>query len=207
MGTVPAVEAASISITRHGRIETRHPTSDLIRKLDELQSELYEGPCIDAIEDPPDCGIIIAQDLAGDDGARWPRYAPHAVDAGYLGLMSTTLSTEGGIRGALNLYAKNPDAFDQRSRTLAGLFGVQAALLLYGANQAHHLQCAVDSRDLIGQAKGILMARFTVDGESAFQMLVQSSQETNIKLVDVARWLTTDQSQAARPDATPGARG
>jgi ANTAR domain-containing protein/GAF domain-containing protein len=205
--TIPAVDAAGISITQHGRIETRHPTSDLIRKLDEIQSELREGPCIEAIEDPPECGIIIAQDLTGDDGERWPRYAPHAVDAGYLGLMSTTLSIEGGIRGALNLYAKNPDAFSARSRTLAGLFGVQAALLLYGANQAHHLQRAVDSRDLIGQAKGILMARFKVDGEGAFQMLVQSSQETNIKLCEVARWLTTDQSQAAQPDANPGASG
>jgi hypothetical protein len=75
---------------------------------------------------------------------------------------------------------------------LAGLFGVQAALLLYGANQAGQLQKAVDSRDLIGQAKGILMERFKVDDEAAFQMLVQSSQNTNMKLTAVAEWLTND---------------
>jgi AmiR/NasT family two-component response regulator len=62
-----------------------------------------------------------------------------------------------------------------------------------------HLQQAVDSRDLIGQAKGILMERFKVDDEAAFQMLVKSSQDTNMKLTKVAQWLTTDRSHAARP--------
>jgi anti-anti-sigma factor len=74
------------------------------------------------------------------------------------------------MRGALNLYAHQANAFDERARTLAGLFGVQAALVLYGANEAMHLQRAVDSRDLIGQAKGILMERFKVDDEASFQM-------------------------------------
>ncbi|MDD7920686.1 hypothetical protein [Actinomycetospora callitridis] len=51
--TVPGVDAGSISITEHGRIETRHPTSEVIGKLDGTQSELREGPCITAIENPP----------------------------------------------------------------------------------------------------------------------------------------------------------
>lgn len=63
--TIPSVDAGSISMTEDGRIDTRHPTSENIRKLDETQSELHEGPCITAIEDPPDSGIIVAQDLAG----------------------------------------------------------------------------------------------------------------------------------------------
>ncbi len=202
--TMPAVDAGSISMTEHGRIETRHPTTETIRKLDEIQSELREGACIEAIEDPPESGIVVAQDLAGVDGERWPRYAAHAVDAGYLGLMSTQLTAETGVRGALNLYSRSAHAFTEQTRTLAGLFGVQASLLLYGAHHAVHLQRAVDNRDLIGQAKGILMERFGVDGEAAFQMLVKSSQDTNLKLTEVARWLTTDQSRAARPDADEG---
>jgi AmiR/NasT family two-component response regulator len=63
-------------------------------------------------------------------------------------------------------------------------------MLLYGADQVAHLQRAVDSRDLIGQAKGILMERFKADDEAAFRMLVRSSQETNMKLTAVAEWLT-----------------
>jgi hypothetical protein len=86
--TIPGVEAGSISITEHGHIETRHPTAENIRKLDRTQSELNEGPCITAIEDPPAGGMVIAHDLAGPDGRRWPHYAPHAVDAGFRALTS-----------------------------------------------------------------------------------------------------------------------
>jgi hypothetical protein len=197
--TIPSVDAGSISITEHGHVDTRHPTSDAIRKLDERQGQLYEGPCISALDDPPESGIVVAQDLAGADAEQWPRFAPAAVEAGYRGLMSTTLSTDGGLRAALNLYSAAPNAFSAHCRTMAGLFGIQAALLLYGTSQTLQLQKAVDSRDLIGQAKGILMERFTVDGEAAFQMLVKSSQDTNMKLTKVAQWLTTDRSHAARP--------
>lgn len=93
---------------------------------------------------------------------------------------------------ALNLYSATPNAFSEHCRTVAGLFGVQAALLLYGTTQAMHLQRAVDSRDLIGQAKGILIERFKIDDEGAFQMLVRTSQDTNMKLTKVARWLVTE---------------
>jgi hypothetical protein len=118
-------------------------------------------------------------------------------------LLSTQLSTDGGPRAALNLYSRESDAFDDHARTLAGLFGVQAALVLYGADTASHLQRAVDSRDLIGQAKGILMERFTLDDEGAFQMLVTSSQDTNMKLTSVARWLIADVG-ASRDPGAPG---
>jgi hypothetical protein len=205
--TIPSVDAASISITEHGQIETRHPTTDIISKLDQTQSELHEGPCISAIEDPPDNGIIVAGDLAGDDADRWPRFAPYAVGAGYLALLSTTLDTGNGARGALNLYSAEPHAFTDRCATLAGLFGAQAALLLYGAEHAASLQKALDSRDLIGQAKGILMERFRIDEDAAFEMLVKSSQETNMKLTKVAQWLATEQSHATRPEANIAASG
>ncbi|WP_328305844.1 ANTAR domain-containing protein [Actinomycetospora sp. NBC_00405] len=197
VATIPGVDAGSISITHHGHIETRHPTSETIGKLDRTQSELNEGPCISAIKDPPEDGIVIARDLAGDDAQRWPRFAPLAVEAGYRALMSTQLSTNGGPRAALNLYSATADAFDEHARTLAGLFGIQAAMLLYGADTAANLQRAVDSRDQIGQAKGILMERFSLDDEAAFQMLVKSSQDTNMKLTDVARWLTSEVGKSA----------
>jgi hypothetical protein len=192
VATVPGVDAGSVSITEHGRVETRHPSTETIRKLDETQSQLNEGPCLAAIEDPPASGIVVAQDFAGDDAARWPRFAPAAVEAGYRALMSTQLSADGGPRAALNLYSHQAHAFDEDARTLAGLFGVQASMLLYGADTAAQLQRAVDSRDMIGQAKGILMERFSLDDDGAFQMLVKSSQDTNLKLTEVARWLTSE---------------
>jgi hypothetical protein len=184
---------------------SRSPTSDDIRKLDDLQAQLHEGPCITAVESPPADGIVLAQDLAEPpDADRWPHFAPHAVAQGYRSLMSTHLSTNGGARAALNLYSHTANTFDESARTTAALFGLQAALLLYGVNHARQLGEAVASRDLIGQAKGILMERFRVNSEQAFQMLVSSSQNTNIKLVDVARWLT--ETGDPNPDGTSGAR-
>jgi hypothetical protein len=189
--TVPGVDAGGISMTENGHITSRSPTNDDVRKLDDIQAQLHEGPCITAVDSPPDDGVVVAQDLARPpDADRWPRFAPHAVAHGYQSLLSTQLSTNGGTRTALNLYSRAANTFDESARTTAGLFGLQAALLLYGANHARHLGQALESRDLIGQAKGILMERFRVTDEQAFRMLVSSSQNTNIKLVEVARWLT-----------------
>ena len=60
VATIPGVDAGSISLTEDGRITTRHPTSDTIAKLDETQSELHQGPCITALEDPPPSGTVVA---------------------------------------------------------------------------------------------------------------------------------------------------
>jgi hypothetical protein len=201
--TIPGVDAGGISVTQDGEILSRHPTHPAITKLDRLQAELAEGPCITAIEEPPDDGIVVADDLDGADGERWPRFAPQAVEAGYHSMMSTQLSHEPGrMRAALNLYAGGPASFDADARVTAGLFGVQAAVLLYGSEHATNLQRAVDSRDLIGQAKGILMERFSVDDERAFAMLVRSSQDTNLKLVEVARWLHDEVNGRSRGNAS-----
>ncbi|MEJ2871908.1 GAF and ANTAR domain-containing protein [Actinomycetospora sp. OC33-EN08] len=205
--TIPPVEAGGISLTEDGGVTSQHPTSEAVRELDGLQSRLQEGPCITAMIDPPEDGIVVALDLGGKDAERWPGFAPTAVEMGLRSLMSTQLSSEGGPRAALNLYAAEPEAFDAEARLMAGLFGVQVAMLLYGAEQARHLQQAVDSRDLIGQAKGILMERFALDDDGAFRMLVRSSKDTNMKLVEVARWLHDEATQkAAVPEEGPPAR-
>ena len=204
--TVPGIDAGSISLARKGEVETCQPTSKAVGELDETQSELGEGPCIDALENPPETGVVIACDFAGqEDSARWPRFAPRAVDAGYRALISTTLSTGAGPRAALNLYSATPNAFDESTRAVAALFGVQASMLLYGTDTVGQLQQAVDSRDLIGRAKGILMERFTVDDDIAFRMLTKSSQDTNLKVTAVARWLCdsiAEKGQATAADDT-----
>jgi hypothetical protein len=199
--TVPGADQGSISIIRDRRVESRRATQDDIRKLDELQNDLDDGPCISAIEEPPEHGALLAEDLAGDDAKRWPLFAPRVVDAGYRAMASVSLTSAQGTRAALNLYSRAPGSFDAYSGHVAELFAIQAAVLLFGANRAEELQHAVDTRDVIGQAKGILMERFVLDASSAFALLVESSQSANMKLVDVARWLTT---QAAHRHAREG---
>ncbi|MFC5138911.1 GAF and ANTAR domain-containing protein [Actinomycetospora rhizophila] len=190
--TVPGAEAGGISMTEGGEVLSRNPTTESITKLDTLQGELREGPCITAIEDPPRTGVVLADDLDGADADRWPQFAAAAVEAGYRSVLSTDIHTSARTRAALNLYAPEPSVFDAEAQLVAALFGNQAALLLYGSEQAVNLNHALDSRDGIGQAKGILMERFDVSDDEAFQMLVRSSQDTNIKLVDVARWLQNE---------------
>ncbi len=198
--TVPGADAGGISMTERGHITSRAPTSEDIAKLERLQVELHEGPCITAAEQPPEDGVVFADDLAArPDLDRWPRFAPQAVEHGYRSLLSTHLSTSRGTRAALNLYSHAAGAFDDGARTIAGLFGVQAALLIYGAGHAAQMGQALGNRDAIGQAKGILMERFGVDDDHAFRMLVKSSQDANVKLVDVARRLTSDAARSARP--------
>lgn len=191
--TVPGADAGGITITEGSRITSRHPTRADIHELDQLQAELGEGPCITAATQPPEEGFVHAPDLASEEGRRrWPRFAPAAVGRGVRSMLSTPLSAQRGLYAALNLYSHDADAFDEDAMTLAGLFGLQAGVLLYGARHAAQLDVAIETRDVIGQAKGILQERFEVDDDQAFQMLARSSQDTNMKLVEVARWLVSN---------------
>ncbi|SFN27365.1 ANTAR domain-containing protein [Pseudonocardia ammonioxydans] len=191
--TVPGVDVGGISITRRNSITSRAITSDDVRTLNDLQARLHEGPCFSAVEEPPADGVLVAQDLARPpDTGRWPQFTARAVELGYRSLLSTELSLGRGRRVGMTLYSHTPAVFDDTARTLAGISAVQAALVLYGTDRAAHLQHAVDSRDLIGQAKGILMERFGVDADAGFRMLVRASQDTNMKLVDVARVVAED---------------
>ncbi|NMO94092.1 ANTAR domain-containing protein [Actinomycetospora sp. TBRC 11914] len=204
--TIPGVEGGGISRTEQGTVRSSHATAGDFHELDELQSRLEEGPCITAADDPPPSGIVLAQDLAGDDAHRWPRFAPAAVERGFRSIMSVGLSVAGTRRSALNLYAGAPGVFDASAQLTAGLFGLQAAMLLHGADHAARLGHALETRDLIGQAKGILMERFTVDDDEAFRLLVTSSQDTNMKLVDVARWLTKEANARAGASSGPASQ-
>jgi len=97
---------------------------------------------------------VVANDLTVDgDHQWWPRFCPDAVTAGYAAMMSIPLSTEGHRRAVLNLYAPDPGTFDTAAQATAGLFGAQAAIALYGARRAEGLERALQTRDVIGQAK------------------------------------------------------
>lgn len=203
--TVPGADAGGITLAERDTITSRHPTGDRVHALDDLQASLGEGPCIAAATQSGDDEVVHVPDLAAEDARRrWPRFAPAAVEHGFRALLSTPLRIRQDRRAALNLYSAEPGVFDEAARTLAALFGLQAAVLLYGADHAGHLNRALESRDVIGQAKGILQERFDVDADQAFQMLARSSQDTNMKVVDIAQWLCTHRRDTRPP---PGERG
>jgi hypothetical protein len=187
VAAVPGARTAGLTPTPDHR--SRLGAGPAVGPLDALQGDLGEGPAVTALEDAPADGVVVAEDFAGQDRDRWPGFAEHALGAGYRAMLSVRLDVEGTPRAALNLYADRPYAFDDEGRRAAGLLGLNAGLLLLAAEHAEHLERAVASRDLIGRAKGVLMERFGLDDDTAFARLVDASQNTNLKLVEVAAWL------------------
>jgi GAF domain-containing protein len=183
---VPHAEECGISyVIGRSTIEPRAATSELPRAVDALQERTGQGPCMDAVWDDE---VVRADDVAHDE--RWPEFARAAADLGVGSMLCYQLFVEGDHMGALNLYSRTAGAFDGESEDVGHMFAAHAAVAVAGAEHEEHLRAAVGSRDVIGQAKGILMERHKLTADQAFGVLAQASQEMNRKLADVARELT-----------------
>lgn len=181
--TLEACEYAGISLVERGRITSPASSDDIPRRVDEIQSEVGEGPCVDAIREHE---IFTTGDLPGE--ARWPRFSPRAhAETGVRSVLSIRLFVEEDTMGALNLYSTGADAFDESDVALGSVFAAHAAVAMLAARRQQTLEEKAASRDVIGRAKGILMARSGVTDEQAFEMLKAASQRMNVKLRDVAQ--------------------
>ncbi|MEU2002893.1 GAF and ANTAR domain-containing protein [Rhodococcus sp. NPDC019627] len=179
---IPGADSADILMIAAGkRFESHAATSDLPEQMDALQQRLGEGPCVDAALD---ARVTRSNDLTEE--RRWPRFTRHALDAGVRSTLSFQLYTGNHTSGALNLFAKNRHAFDEESVLIGEVLAAHAAIAIAAARTAEQLLSAVASRDMIGQAKGMLMERFGVDAAQAFAMLTKLSQDSNTPLADVA---------------------
>jgi hypothetical protein len=136
---------------------------------------------------------------------RWPQFAARAAEAGAASMLSIQLWVEGDNLGALNLYSRRVDAFDHESEQVGLLFASHAAVAFAGAQGMNHMVEAVATRDLIGQAKGILMERYRVTGDQAFRMLVKVSNDNNRALRSVAQDLASTGLWIAHKRTRPGA--
>jgi hypothetical protein len=180
--TVPGIVEVSISLTRKdGRIETIAPTGPLATRADLLQYELREGPCLDAALGEP---VVRVGDL-GTDG-RWPVFGPKAAALGFGAHVAFQFRAEPHIRGALNLYSGEPYGLDQDSVHLGSLYAGQVAVAMGWARQGETMNEALATRNVIGQAVGIVMERYCLDADRAFAFLVRLSQSGNLKLRQVA---------------------
>lgn len=196
-GTLQAITAAAVQTVPHAdecgvsyvigrrRVQPRAWTSELPRRVDSLQEQLGQGPCMDAVWEQE---IVRADDLAAEQ--RWPDFARQASRLGVGSMLCFQLFVTGDQLGALNLYSRTVRAFDEESQDIGLLFASHAAVALAGAEHEEHLRAGMGSRDLIGQAKGILMERHRLTADQAFGVLARVSQEMNRKLIDVAAELT-----------------
>jgi transcriptional regulator with GAF, ATPase, and Fis domain len=179
---IPGVEEGSISVViARKQVRSHAASGELPKIVDGLQDETGEGPCLDAVFEQK---TVRVPDMAAEK--RWPHFAQRAAQAGALAMLSFQLYVDGDNLGALNLYARTPDAFTDESEQIGLLFASHAAIAYSGVHKQENLQQALDTRDLIGQAKGILMERYKLSGSAAFDLLTRVSNHSNTKLRDVA---------------------
>lgn len=187
--TIPPVAEASVTFTR-GNSEgwTVATTGELATRLDEAQYAIGHGPCMDAGSGGE---TLLVRDFAQD--SRWPHYAPVALEAGARSSLSVPLPIQQHVIAALNLYAREVDAFSDedvaRAQDIAAVAAVavtNATLYETAAELAAQLQEAMSSRAVIEQAKGIVMASTRCTPDRAFEILVRASQRENRKLRDIA---------------------
>lgn len=192
---LPDVEYASITI-RHadGQLETSAPTDDLVLDLDVAQYEFREGPCYEAASET----VHVASPRLASE-TRWPRYAPVALAAGVQAQAGIRLFDSKASNGALNLYSRNPGAFEELDG-LGELFSHHAATAIEYAREITQLQQAVQTRQVIGQAVGIVMHQYGLDDARAFAFLARLSSHNNVKLRTIAdQVIATTNDGVARP--------
>jgi GAF domain-containing protein len=195
--SVPGFDHAGIStMDKRGNIVTRAATDDLVRFLDELQYNLEQGPCVDAMRDER---IVVVSDIQHDP--RWPAYV--AEGARVTGLRSQLavrifLDDEGTL-GGLNLYSTSQSHVDEDASSAAELFAAHAAVALGHAYEVNNLATAMSTRKIIGQALGIVMERHHIDERRAFAYLGRISSTTNVKLRDIATELVGQVERSATP--------
>jgi GAF domain-containing protein len=185
---LPNCDAASISLVSDGRTTTPVCSHDLARDVDQSQYDTGEGPCLQAIR----TGRVMRIDSVADSSL-WPEFSSRATDQGVASILSLPLPVRNDVIGALNLYSTKAEGFDEVSEETATVFARQAAAVLANAvavqraeQLARHLTVALEHRDVIGQAKGILMATEGIGPDQAFDLLRRASQRSNRKLYDLA---------------------
>jgi len=190
VSTIEGCDFAGIFVLEGQSVTTPVCSDPLVIVLDGLQHGAGEGPCLDALSRP---SAVYAEDL-GVDG-RWPVFGPEAVANGMRSLLALPLDFN-GAPAALNLYARYPNAFGVIDRgrglllaALGGLAFTTASAHEEDERKAAQLHAALATREMIGQAQGILMERERISPDEAFDILRRASQHLNLKLRAVAQAL------------------
>ncbi|HJQ00708.1 MAG TPA: GAF and ANTAR domain-containing protein [Jatrophihabitans sp.] len=184
---IPGSELGGISALVGGSIRTRAASHPQVELIDRAQYKAREGPCLTAaVAQVP---VVVCNDLLTD--RRWPAFGRTAVKHGVHSVISFKLFDITGTVGALNLYSGKPHAFLSEAEETGSLLAAHAAVVMAASRQQANLAIALETRDAIGQAKGILMERYKLDDRQAFDALIAISQHTHRKLREIADQLRT----------------
>ncbi|MFR9805424.1 ANTAR domain-containing protein [Pseudonocardia sp. RS010] len=199
---VPGADLVSVTLRDpQAGFHTPVETEPLATRLDELQYRLDEGPCVAATR-REGMGLVHEVDLA--DAPQFPRFGRAAADLGVRAVLAVGLFPERDAprMGALNLYSREVGGLGEAERDVALVLAAHASTALAATRacaaadlEAAQLRRALQSRDVIGQAKGILMERRGISAEEAFDILRRTSQQLNVKLGQLAETLASRRSE------------
>jgi len=196
---IPGAESTSITLIRGERPFTAAYFGEMALAADELQYERGYGPCIDAATGNI---ALLVEDMRTE--LRWPDYQARVLDVGVRSSLSVPLPYQGTSIGALNTYSSRPGAYTEPESIDAALQVAEAiAVAVVNADahaqmreEARNMRLAMDSRAVIEQAKGVLMAQRHVDADHAFDILREASQRYNRKLRDIAQGIVASTQES-----------
>lgn len=185
---VSGAQYSGITIAgRDGKVRTAAATGHYPVVLDEIQQRVEDGPCLAAAWEQH---IIRIDDMETEQ--RWSAYCREVLaETPIRSVVAFQLYADNQTMGALNFYAETPGAFDADAVESGLIIATHAALMWSLMRRDEQFRSALASRDIIGQAKGMLMERYTIDAGQAFEVLKKLSQSSNTPLIDVARDIVT----------------
>jgi GAF domain-containing protein len=191
---IPGAKYAGVTVTRnHKTIETPAATHPYPVLLDAIQQRHEEGPCLTSAWEKKTIHIA---DLEKD--FRWPKYRRDALaETPVRSIMAFQLFIADRSMGALNVYAEESGAFDQETEEMGLIFATHSAVAWNSARRDEQFRQALATRDVIGQAKGMIMERYGIGAIQAFEMLRKLSQDSNVPLSQVAQELVEQASPSA----------
>jgi GAF domain-containing protein len=173
---------AGLTVVSRGELIPRATTGEPPLLLDQLQQKLGDGPCINAAKHQR---IFRIEDTRED--LRWPQFNAAAAQLNVRSMLCVPLWIDERGLGALSLYADEAAAFNDLHERVTILLATFAALALAEAQHADQMHDALGNRDVIGQAKGVLMERHGITADAAFSVLSRISQAENLKVAEIAR--------------------
>ena len=183
---VEGCDRASLLVRTRDRFVTAASTDSIARRIDQIELEVGEGPCLDAIVDESyqhDADLTTAV-------TPWPRFTERIVaETPVRSAIGYRLLLDGDKVGALNLFSDTPGGLSERSADTGAViasFASVALMAIRAREEAASLRQGLQSNREICKAVGLLMAAHHISGEAAFELLRTTSQDLNMKLAHVA---------------------
>ena len=197
---IPGADGAGLTLLEQDRADTIVATTSFVTEVDDIQYGMNQGPCISAAREGQ---TVMSGSLGGD--SRWPRFGGRVARLGVHSVVSLPLITPDGVVGAMNVYAHDKTAFDDRAAELGQIFAAPAAIAVHNAHVlaqtrrlASQLQSALEIRGVIDRAVGIVMSRSGITEHEALERLRSLSQHEHRKLAEVAGQIVDEAVARAR---------